>query len=332
MILVPPIEPMLAKLSEALAQPLAIDGHDLAVRASVGVARFPEDGADFDTLLQKADTALYRAKDAGRSTWRFFDEQMNQHMRERVLLQAGLRQALEAGQLLLHYQPQVALRSGAPVGVEALLRWNRPGEGLVMPGVFIPVAEESDLILQLGKWVFEEVARQLREWIDEGLPVVPVAINVSARQCLGNGLVELVASTIANYHQPLYYAGGALMLALAVLSLSGRMVSLPSFLRAPDTSRGDSASFFALGVFSGIASSCCAPVLAGGMTLSALSGSPAGGVLLGLAYTFGMVFPLFVMALVWDRFRLGERRFLRAKPVRIRVAGRVLATNTMHRE
>ena len=151
------------------------------------------------------------------------------------------------------------------------------------------------------------------------LVLVPITLGMS-----------LVASTIANYHQPLYYAGGALMLALAVLSLSGRMVSLPSFLRAPDTSRGDSASFFALGVFSGIASSCCAPVLAGVMTLSALSGSAAGGVLLGLAYTFGMVFPLFVMALVWDRFRLGERRLLRAKPVRIRVAGRVLATNTIN--
>lgn len=151
------------------------------------------------------------------------------------------------------------------------------------------------------------------------LVLVPITLGMS-----------LVASTIANYHAPLYYAGGALMLALAALSLSGRMVSLPSFLRAPDTTRGDSASFFALGVFSGIASSCCAPVLAGVMTLSALSGSAVGGITLGLAYTFGMVFPLFVMALLWDRFKLGERRFLQAKPVRIRVAGKVLATNTVN--
>ena len=142
--------------------------------------------------------------------------------------------------------------------------------------------------------------------------------------------MSLVASAIANYHAPLYYAGGALMLALAVLSLSGRMMSLPSFLRAPDTARGDSASFFALGVFSGIASSCCAPVLAGVMALSALSGSAVGGITLGLAYTFGMVFPLFVMALLWDRYRLGERKVLRAKPVRIRVAGEILATNTVN--
>jgi cytochrome c biogenesis protein CcdA len=151
------------------------------------------------------------------------------------------------------------------------------------------------------------------------LVLVPITLGMS-----------LVASAIANYHQPLYYAGGALMLALALFSLSGRMMSLPSFLRAPDTRRGDSASFFALGVFSGIASSCCAPVLAGVMTLSALSGSALGGLTLGLAYTFGMVFPLFVMALAWDRYRLGERQWLRAKPLRIRVAGRVLATNTIN--
>ena len=151
------------------------------------------------------------------------------------------------------------------------------------------------------------------------LVLVPITLGMS-----------LVASTIANYHAPLYYAGGALMLALAAFTLSGRMISMPSFVRAPDTARGDTGSFFALGVFSGIASSCCAPVLAGVMTLSALSGSAVGGVALGLAYTFGMVFPLFAMALAWDRFRLGERRFLRARPVRIRVAGRVLATNTVN--
>lgn len=152
-----------------------------------------------------------------------------------------------------------------------------------------------------------------------GLVLVPITLGMS-----------LVAATISNYHAPLYYAGGVLMLALAGYALSGRMWSLPSFLRAPDTARGDVGSFFALGVFAGIASSCCAPVLAGVMTLSALSGSPVGGVLLGLAYVFGMTFPLFVMALVWDRFRLGERRWMRAKPVQLRVAGRTLVTNTLN--
>jgi cytochrome c-type biogenesis protein len=151
------------------------------------------------------------------------------------------------------------------------------------------------------------------------LVLVPITLGVS-----------LVAGTIAHYHQPLYYAGGVLMLALAVFTLSGRMVSLPSFVRAPDTTRGDSASFFALGVFSGLASSCCAPVLVGVMTLSALAGSPAGGLVLGLAYVFGMAFPLFVMALLWDRFRLGERTFLKARPVHLHFGSRILATNTVN--
>ncbi|WP_345045696.1 cytochrome c biogenesis CcdA family protein [Georgenia daeguensis] len=151
------------------------------------------------------------------------------------------------------------------------------------------------------------------------LVLVPITLGVS-----------LLAGAIAKYHEPLYWAGGILMIALSVLSLSGQMWSLPSFLRTPDTSRGDSASFFALGVFSGIASSCCAPVLAGVMTLSALSGSAAGGLVLGVAYVFGMVFPLFVMALVWDKARLGERKLLRARVVRMRLGSHVLVTNTLN--
>lgn len=152
-----------------------------------------------------------------------------------------------------------------------------------------------------------------------GLVLVPITLGMS-----------LLSGAIAKYHQPLYWAGGILMLALAALALSGRMWSMPSMLRAPDTTRGDSASFFALGVFSGIASSCCAPVLAGVMTLSVLSGSPVGGFALGVAYVFGMVFPLFLMAMVWDKAKLGEKRFLRARLVRIRIAGRLLVTNTVN--
>lgn len=152
-----------------------------------------------------------------------------------------------------------------------------------------------------------------------GLVLLPLTLGAS-----------MLAGAIAKYHQPLYYAGGTLMIALAVLALSGRMWSLPSFVRAPDTTRADTGSFFALGVFSGIASSCCAPVLIGVMTLSALSANPAGGVVLGVAYVFGMVSPLFVMALLWDKARLNERRFWRARLVRIRVAGRLLVTNTVN--
>ena len=154
-----------------------------------------------------------------------------------------------------------------------------------------------------------------------GLALVLVPLTLGA---------SVLAGAIARYHAPLYYAGGALMIGLAGLAVSGRMWSLPSFVRAPDTSRADTASFFALGVFSGIASSCCAPVLVGVMTLSALSASPAGGLVLGLACVFGMVFPLFAMALVWDKARLDERRFWRARLVRIHLAGRVLVTSTVN--
>jgi cytochrome c biogenesis protein CcdA len=151
------------------------------------------------------------------------------------------------------------------------------------------------------------------------LVLIPITLGMS-----------LVAATISNYHAPLYYAGGVLMLLLAGYSLTGRMWGMPSFVRAPDTRRSDAASFFALGVFSGIASSCCAPVLAGVMTLSALSGSAVGGVLLGLSYVLGMTFPLFVMALVWDRFRLGERRWMRAAPVELHLGRWTIRTNTIN--
>jgi cytochrome c biogenesis protein CcdA len=142
--------------------------------------------------------------------------------------------------------------------------------------------------------------------------------------------VGLVMTSVRRFHTPLYVVGGLLMLALAVLALLGRSWSLPRFVRTPNIERGDTASVFALGVFSGVASSCCAPVMAGVMALSALAGTTIGAASLGLAYVFGMVFPLFLMALLWDRFDLGQRRLFQAKPVRLRILGRVVNTNTMN--
>jgi len=154
-----------------------------------------------------------------------------------------------------------------------------------------------------------------------GLAVVLIPITLGVR---------LVASALTAYHTWLYAAGGLLLLSLAVLALSGHTWSLPTFLRTPDPERGDSAGVFALGVFSGVASSCCAPVLAGVLTLSALSSGPAGATVLGLAYVFGMTFPLFVLALAWDRWHLGERRLFTAKPVRIPLGRVVVHTNTVN--
>ena len=152
-----------------------------------------------------------------------------------------------------------------------------------------------------------------------GLVLLPITLGMG-----------LLAQALTRFHTPLYLAGGLLLLGMAALSLSGRSWSLPSFIHSPAPDRSDTAGVFALGVFSGIASSCCAPVLAGVMTLSALSSSLAGSAALGLAYVFGMVFPLFLLATFWDRLRLGQRRPFQSKTVRLRVAGRTFVTNTMN--
>lgn len=142
--------------------------------------------------------------------------------------------------------------------------------------------------------------------------------------------VGLLAAFLTEYHTWLYTAGGVLLFVLAGLALSGRTWGLPSFLRAPDPGRGDSAGVFALGLLSGVASSCCAPVLAGVMALSAVSPGPLDAGLLGVAYVFGMTFPLFVLALLWDRWRLGERRLFAARSLRLRVGGRIVDTDAVN--
>jgi len=152
-----------------------------------------------------------------------------------------------------------------------------------------------------------------------GLVLLPITLGMG-----------LLAQALTRFHTPLYVAGGVLLLAMAALSLSGRSWSMPSFIHSPAPDRSDTAGVFALGVFSGIASSCCAPVLAGVMTLSALSSSLAGSAALGLAYVFGMVFPLFLLATFWDRLRLGQRRPFQSKAVRLHLAGRSFVTNTMN--
>jgi EAL domain-containing protein (putative c-di-GMP-specific phosphodiesterase class I) len=146
------------------------------------VALYPDDGRDFETLQQKADTAMYRAKDAGRNHYRFFDEQMNIEAVEHLHLKNGLRRALERGEFELHYQPQIALPSGRVVGVEALLRWRHPEQGLIPPARFIPVAEDGGLIVPIGEWVLQEACRQAMAWRAQGLPPLVMAVNLSAVQ------------------------------------------------------------------------------------------------------------------------------------------------------
>ncbi len=176
------IMPVLVKIRERLQQPFLILGHELATSASIGVALYPDDGRDFETLHQKADTAMYRAKDAGRNHYRFFDEQMNVEAVEHLRIKNGLRRALAQQEFELHYQPQYDLKSGRIVGVEALLRWLHPEDGMVPPARFIPVAEDSGIIVPLGEWVIREACRQAMAWRALGLPPLVIAVNLSAVQ------------------------------------------------------------------------------------------------------------------------------------------------------
>ena len=176
------IVPVLLKIRERLQAPFLIDGHELTTSASIGVALYPDDGRDFEILHQKADTAMYRAKDAGRNHYRFFDEQMNVEAVEHLRIKNGLRRALERGEFELHYQPQLALDSGRVVGVEALLRWRHPEDGLIAPARFIPVAEDGGLIVPIGEWVLQEACRQAMAWRAQGLPPLVMAVNLSAVQ------------------------------------------------------------------------------------------------------------------------------------------------------
>jgi diguanylate cyclase (GGDEF)-like protein/PAS domain S-box-containing protein len=176
------IPPILTKLMDRLQEPFHADGQELSTTVSIGITLFPEDGCDFESLLKKADIAMYRAKDAGRNTYRFFDESMNTEAVERLAMQNGLRRALERQEFVLHYQPKIELASGRVIGAEALIRWNHPDRGMVPPGRFIHVAEESGLIVAIGDWVIHEACRQAMAWKRAGLPELSMAVNLSAVQ------------------------------------------------------------------------------------------------------------------------------------------------------
>ena len=181
------------KLLYALAAPVNIDGADLYVTTSVGVARFPRDGDDVHTLLRKADSAMYRAKEAGKNTFRFYSQLEGDEDAQRLDLEQQLRRAIEHREFVLYYQPQMSIDSGTVVGVEALMRWNHPQQGIIPPARFIPVLEESGLIVEVGDWVLREACRQARTWRLAGLPPLRIAVNVSSRQFGKRDLVGDVA-------------------------------------------------------------------------------------------------------------------------------------------
>jgi len=190
------------RLIPLIRQPHATDAGELHVSCSVGIALGPDDADDVDELMRLADTAMYQAKADGKDGARFFRAEMTQQVRQRMRMEADLRRAIDEGQLALHYQPQVDARSGQLLGLEALLRWHHPEQGLVAPGAFVPLAEETGLIVPIGAWVVGEACRQLAAWRAQGHGALSLSVNVSARQLRDDGLLETTRQAIARHGVP----------------------------------------------------------------------------------------------------------------------------------
>lgn len=188
---------VLNRIVALVSQPLVSDdGHDIAISCSAGCSTYPEDGQVAEELLRAADAAMYQAKESGRNSLQIFNADLRSRAASRANLETDLSHAIERDEFLLHYQPQVDLRTGAIAGVEALLRWQHPVHGNIPPGRFIPVAEESGLIVPIGEWVLRRACRQIREWQDAGLPPVRVAVNISAKQLNRPGLLDVLRQSL----------------------------------------------------------------------------------------------------------------------------------------
>lgn len=193
------------KLLQAIELPIIVKGHELVVTASIGIAMYPDDGKDLETLFKSADAAMYLAKQNGRNNYRFFTAEIQQRSSRILSLENALRYAHTRGELSLHYQPQIALESGKIVGIEALLRWTHPEFGSISPSEFIPIAEESGQILLLGEWVLRTAAMRLKQWITMGFPPMSVAVNLSAVQFHHKNLSNLVSTIIDEVQLPPWY-------------------------------------------------------------------------------------------------------------------------------
>lgn len=190
------IDLMAQRILDALAEPFMLDGQSVYIGSSIGIALYPGDGRDAENLQSSADAALHQAKAQGRGILRFFSPEMTSRAKARLTLEAELRHAIDQNELCLHYQPQVDLISGQIVGIEALVRWQHPQRGLVPPNEFIPLAEESGLVVRLGGWVLHEACRQIKRWSEAGLALRQTSINVSAVQLSRGQLVDSVRQAI----------------------------------------------------------------------------------------------------------------------------------------
>ena len=187
------------KIISSLAKPFLLDGREMYVTGSIGVSRFPADGEDVNTLLRKADSAMYRAKQVGKNTYRFYSEVEGEEDTARVELEQELRRAVERQEFVVYYQPQVSIDTSEVVGVEALLRWEHPVHGIVEPNRFIPLLEETGLIIDVGDWVIREVCRHAKGWKTMGLPEVRIAVNLSSRQFSKRDLVGDIARALDEF-------------------------------------------------------------------------------------------------------------------------------------
>jgi len=190
------------RLLDTIAEPFVLDGQECRVSASIGIALFPKDGEEATTLFKKADVAMYRAKESGRNSVAFFSVDDTPSAQDRVVLGAGLRRALDAGQLLLLYQPKVSTHTGVLTGVEALVRWQHPERGLLPPHAFIPMAEDSGLIRAIGHWVMQSACAQAQQWRTETAVPIRVAVNLSARQFGDEHLAAEIARALAETGLP----------------------------------------------------------------------------------------------------------------------------------
>ena len=192
-------ERLVMRWMEALSAPYRIQGNDLYVSPSIGIACYPSDGTDGEDLLARADEAMYHAKQSGRNMYRFYDAEVMGFSRERLALESDLRQAISNGEFQLYYQPKVDVGGGRVRSVEALLRWQHPTRGTMTPGEFIAIAEDTGLILPIGSWVIREACRQARAWQQQGLPLLRVAVNVSATQFRQSDFAAIVREALERH-------------------------------------------------------------------------------------------------------------------------------------
>lgn len=190
------------KLIDTLHSLNVVDGHEVRIGGSIGIAVFPEDGNDSEALIKHADLAMYHVKAAGRNGYQFFQASMTEGVSRRILLENGLRNAIENDEFVLHYQPKIDLATGRIIGAEALVRWHHPAMGLVRPDQFIPVAEQSGLIKRIGSWVLREACTQNRAWQLAGLPPIPMAINLSPAQLHQTGFLKDVVGVMQELELP----------------------------------------------------------------------------------------------------------------------------------